>query len=213
MARRHRNFVEGMSLHVYQRGNNRQDMFHDEADRITFLAVLVDSAHRYHVRVHVWTLMDNHVHLVVTPETPEGLALTMQQVGRRYVPYFNRKYERTGGLWEGRYNAHLIDTERYWYRCLRYVELNRVRAKIVEAPQEYAWSSYHTHALGVSDPLVTHHDLYLRLGRTDAERQFAHRSLCATPLSECELAAIRNALRSGEPPCEPPAMTSLVSAA
>jgi putative transposase len=211
MARRHRMFEEGMSLHVHQRGNNRVDMFRDDIDRIVFLTVLHESCDRYHVRVHVWTFMDNHFHLVVTPQAPDSLARAMQQAGRRYVPYFNRRFARTGGLWEGRYSAHPIGTEKYWYRCLRYVELNRVRAGIVASPEEHAWSSYQNHAFGTSDPLVVEHPLYLALGETAAERQVAHRALCGVPLTECELGAIRYALRTGKPPVEPPAVTAVVA--
>jgi len=200
-----------MSHHVHQRGNNRQDIFHDDMDRMVFIAALVESSEKYHVRIHVWTFMDNHVHLVVTPETPDGLPRTMKHVGGRYVPYFNRKYGRTGTLWGERYKSHLIHTELYWFRCLRYVEFNRVRAGLVDAPHEYRWSSYHSHALGQADPLVTHHDLYLNLGRTPAERQMAYRALCGTPLTDFEVTAIRNSLRTGECPCEPPALTSLVT--
>ena len=98
MARRKRSFVKGLSLHIHQRGNNRQDMFHDDVDRMIFLAALVESSQRYHVAVHVWTFMDNHVHLIATPETPESVPRTMQQVGRRYVPYFNRRHKRTGAV-------------------------------------------------------------------------------------------------------------------
>jgi len=210
MARRHRRFVEGLSLHVHQRGNNRQDMFRDETDRLVFLTALVESSRRYDVRVHAWIFMNNHIHLIATPATPEGIPRTMQQVGRRYVPYFNRKYSRTGGLWEGRYSAHLIDTEVYWYRCLRYVELNRVRAGILATPGDDVWSSYRSHAFGARDPLITHHDLYLTLGRTRTERQRAHRALLGIPLADCELASIRQALRTGEPPLEPPALPSSV---
>lgn len=204
MPRRQRLFVEGLSLHVHQRGNNRQDIFHDDRDRTMFFGVLVEWAARYAVHVHVWTFMDNHFHLIVTPQTPDGVARTMQQVGRRYVPYFNRRHSRTGGLWEGRYSAHVIDTEAYWYRCLRYVELNPVRANIAGTPHEHRWSSYHAHAFGAEDALVTHHDLYLRLGATPSKRQNAHRALCHSALSDCEVAAIRSALRTGGYPVEPP---------
>jgi len=213
MARRHRTFIEGLSLHVHQRGNNRADMFHGDADRMVLLLMLADACKRYDVKVHVWILMDNHLHLIVTPSTPDGLARTMQQLGRRYVPYFNRRYARTGGLWEGRYSAHHIDSEMYWYRCTRYIELNRVRAGLVATPQEHPWSSYHAHAFGAADPLVVHHPLYVALGGTAAERQEAHRGLCGNPLSECELAVIRTALRTGQALIEPPAAVTVAAAA
>ena len=170
MPRRQRSFVEGLSLHVHNRGNNSVDMFHDDVDRTVFLLALGAACRQYDVDVHAWMLMDNHFHLIVTPHAPAGVPCAMQQVGRCYVPYFNRRAGRTGGLFEGRYSAHLMDTEVYWYRCLRYVELNRVRAGLVAAPEDYPWSSYRAHAFGTHDAVLTEHPLYLALGsgpRTD----------------------------------------------
>ncbi len=197
MARRRRWFLEGTSLHVHQRGNNRADMFHDTHDRVVFLIALLDASRKYRVAIHNWVLMTNHFHLLATPAEPASVPYMMQQLGRRYVPYFNRRSDRTGGLWEGRYSAHVVDTEAYWFKCARYIEMNPVRASMVTAPHEHPWSSYHAHAHGAGDNLVTPHALYAGLGASPLERQAAHRALCATPLSDVELASIRTALRTG----------------
>jgi putative transposase len=197
MPRRPRFFVEGHSLHIHQRGNNRTDMFRDEVDRAVFLMALAESAQKYDVGIHAWVLMNTHFHLLGTPASPDSVPDMMQQVGRRYVPFFNRRWERTGGLWEGRYSAHLVDTDTYWYRCLRYIEMNPVRANIVEEPNDHLWSSYRAHAHGTEDKLLTSHRLYEALGITPAERQTVYRALCGLPLSEIEIASIRHAIRTG----------------
>jgi putative transposase len=212
MARPRRMFPEGLPVHVHQRGNNRADMFRDVHDRVVFLMALLESSRRYEVAIHNWMLMDNHFHLLATPAGEESVPRMMQQVGRRYVPYFNKRSGRTGGLWEGRYSAHIVDSDAYLFRCVRYIEMNPVRASMVTAPHDHPWSSYHALAYGADDKLVRPHALYTALGRTPLERQTAHRAMCGTPLSDAELAAIRNALRTGMSGSELPEAVTLVSA-
>lgn len=104
--------------------------------------------------------MTTHVHAIVTGQEPESLSRMMQSLGRSYVRYFNKRYHRTGTLWEGRYWASLIADERYWLTCLRYVEMNPVAARMVSSPDAYPWSSYQAHAFGRSDRLLTAHPLF-----------------------------------------------------
>ncbi len=106
--------------------------------------------------------MTNHTHLLATPETENSLPKTMQSVGRRYVQYFNFTHSRTGTLWEGRYKATVIDSEAYLLTCMRYIELNPVRAGMVKAPSDYPWSSYGTNALGAPAGFV--HRIYFTNG-------------------------------------------------
>ena len=114
--------------------------------------------------------MTNHVHLLMTPDEAGQIARVMQSLGRRYVRYVNDRYHRTGTLWEGRYRACLVDSEDYLLRCYRYIELNPVRAAMVSAPVDYAWSSYRKNALGIDDNLVRPHRAYLALGANDEQR-------------------------------------------
>ena len=107
--------------------------------------------------------MTNHVHLLVTPETEQSLPKILQSVGRRYVQYFNYTYKRTGTLWEGRYKATLIDSERYLLTCMRYIELKPVRAGMVGHPGDYPRSSYPFNSRGDDNSLVTAHSIYRRL--------------------------------------------------
>ena len=119
--------------------------------------------------------MTNHVHLLLTPENSDSAALLMKHLGPRYVQYINRTYKRSGTLWEGRFRSCLAQTEDYLLACYRYIELNPVRAAMVNQPQDYRWTSYHANAQGTADPLVTPHEQYLQLGRDEATRHEAYR--------------------------------------
>lgn len=191
MARLPRYFVKGQPLHVIQRGNNRERIFAIEDDYRFYLECLHEATQRQRLAIHAYVLMTNHVHLLATPATETSLPKTLQSVGRRYVQYFNYTYGRTGTLWEGRYRATLVDTKRYLLTCMRYIELNPVRARMVGHPREYPWSSYRTHAYGQADELVQDHELYERLGRSAKARQAAYRGLCRAPIPKVELTTIR----------------------
>jgi putative transposase len=198
MARRRRLRIAGVSHHVIQRGNNRTQIFlgHDDYER--FITILRGAASRHRVEIHGYVLMSNHVHLLTTSRTPTGIEKTMHSVGFQYARYFNDHHQRTGALYEGRYRATIIDNEAYWFRCLRYVELNPVRAGLVSGPELYYWSSYAANALGSSDALVTPHAKYLELGRTAQERQRSWRKICAISMSAEELGELRAAVHRGD---------------
>ena len=193
MARLPRFFASGVPLHIIQRGNNRQKLFSQITDYQVYLDWLQEAAQWHECAIHAYVLMPNHVHLLVTPSHQESVPKTFQSLGRRYVQYFNATYERTGTLWEGRYRATLIESEAYLLTCYRYIELNPVRAEMVRHPRDYSWSSYHTHAEGKSNSLLTPHNLYQRLGRTSTLRQQAYRALFRQHLSGETIDAIREA--------------------
>ena len=193
MARLARYFVKGQPQHLIQRGNNREPIFAADEDYRFYLKCLKDAADRVGTSIHAYVLMTNHVHLLVTPEFEESLPKTLQSVGRRYVQYFNHTYKRTGTLWEGRYKATLIDSDQYLLTCMRYIELNPVRADMVDHPTDYPWLSYHSNAMGLDDVLLTPHLLYKRLGKNATERQKAYRQLFRAQLSNGDLESIREA--------------------
>jgi len=197
MARLPRYFVPDQPLHVIQRGNDRQAIFAEEADYLFYLQSLHAAAQRHGLAIHAYVLMTNHVHLLVSPQRSESVGKTMQSVGRRYVRYFNDRYGRTGTRWEGRYRATVLDSEGYLLSCYRYIELNPVRAGMVAHPRDYRWSSYRSHAEGESDPMITDHDLFRRLGRSALARQAAYRALFKSHLGEATLTAIRDATNKG----------------
>jgi putative transposase len=197
MARLPRYSVPGQPQHVNQRGNNRSALFATTTDYMYFHECLRTACEQHGCQIHAYVFMTNHVHLLMTPQSESGIGKVMQSVGRRYVQYFNFSAQRTGTLWEGRYKATVIDTERYLLTCYRYVELNPVRAGMVAAPGEYRWSSFGANALGRLDPLVTSHGQYLALGADPDTRQAAYRALFPACIDGHTLGAIREATNKG----------------
>jgi putative transposase len=199
MARFPRLVLPHQPHHVVQRGNDRRLIFREAEDYQRFLGWLKESARFYRVAIHAYVLMPNHLHLLATPIDDEGLAKTMQKVGRFYVPWFNNKYERYGGLFQGRFRTSLVDSERYFLTCSRYIELNPVRAQLALAPLDYPWSSFAHHAGVRPDPLVTEHSLYWALGNTPFQREAAYLDLIEQGLSTDELDAINISVLKGQP--------------
>lgn len=177
MARLPRISPVDVPVHIIQRGNNRQVCFVTEEDRGAFTGWLTEYSKKYKVDVHAWVMMSNHVHLLCTPRHEGALSSMIQSLGRSYVRYFNKEYQRSGTLWEGRYKSCLIQTERYLLEVYRYIELNPVRAGLVTDPGEYDWSSYQANALGMGSDLRIPHLEYLALGGDSEERQRNYRTL------------------------------------
>lgn len=193
MARLPRFDIPGQPQHVIQRGNNRSAIFADEEDYEFYLKKLGDACQKHQCDLHAYVLMTNHVHLLLTPHAKGGIGKVMQMLGRYYVQYFNYRYSRTGTLWEGRYKASVIDSEQYLLTCSRYIELNPVRAGMVEHPRDYLWSSYHFNAMGVGSALIKPHSIYNDLGVNAFECQAAYRGLFAEPVSDEVIEEIRAA--------------------
>jgi putative transposase len=199
VPRKPRFFLPDVPAHVVQRGNNRQPVFYEESDYRAYREWLVEGAQRYGCAVHAYVLMTNHVHLLLTPQERDSASRLLQYVGRRYVPYVNHKYGRTGTLWEGRFKASIVDASQYLLSCYRYIELNPVRAGMVDAPSGYRWSSYRANAQGVGDPVVSPHHMYLGLGEDDQTRRSAYRRLFRGHVGEQHLDEIRGCLQTGTP--------------
>ena len=133
------------------------------------------------------------MHLLMTPRSGNGISKVMQYIGRYYVQYFNNQYRRTGTLWEGRYKATLLDSERYLLTCSRYIELNPVRARMVKEPADYPWSSFHYNALGREDRLVSPHIVYEALGRDELSCRSNYNALFESHIPKAEIEEIRSA--------------------
>ena len=197
MARKVRFSPVGIPQHIIQRGNNRQICFGHEGDFKAYLHWLKEYSGKQQVSIHAWVLMTNHVHLLCTPHTEHGVSKMMQSLGRSYVRYFNHSYQRTGTLWEGRFKACLVNAPEYLFHLYRYIELNPVRAMMVEDPADYAWSSYQCNGLGSSSCLLTPHPLYLELGANPSIRQEQYRSLFSSHVEAELLTDIRKASNKG----------------
>ena len=197
MARPPRLELAGVPLHVIQRGNNRAACFFGDVDRRFYLKCLARASRRARCAVHAYVLMTNHVHLLVTPETPGAVALMMQEMGRRYVRVINTIHGRSGTLWEGRFKSSLVGSERYLLKCHQYIELNPVRAGIASTAAAYPWSS-HSHYLGEqTSPLISEHSCYRALGSDPAERRRAFRALFEQELEAESIQRIREAIHAG----------------
>ena len=198
MPRRSRHYISGRPYHLVQRGNNREACFIELEDYRFYLALWREVSRRYDTAVNAYCPMTNHIHFLATPGQPDSLSNTMRVVGSRYAQHINRKYRRTGTLWEGRHKASLVKSERYLLNCYRYIELNPVRAGMVNGPEEYSWSSYRANA-GNEPAWLVPHDEYLRLGSDRTERSAAYRALFRYGIDEDDLHAIRKASHYNQP--------------
>lgn len=203
MARLPRLILPGQPHHVVLRGNNRQAIFFSDVDRQHWLDILAEAAALYRVAIHAFVLMDNHVHLLLSPENAEGLSRMMQAVGRRYVGWFNARHQRSGTLWEGRFRAGLIEGERHLLACMRYIELNPVRAGLCTEAAQWPWSSA-AHHLGLTrQSLITEHPLYWSLGNTPFEREHAYREFLQQGVAPAEVDLFTQAVLRGRPVASP----------
>lgn len=199
MPRKPRLYAADVPCHIVQRGNNRHACFYGAEDYGLYMNTLLEALTKYEVKLHAFVLMTNHVHLLMTPSDHEGISLVMQYIGRRYVRNINAIYGRTGTLWEGRHKASLIDSEHYLLTCMRYIELNPVRAKMVVLPEEYKWSSYHANALGKEIKGLTPDQVYQVLDASPKARRKAYRELFKQPLLSSQVNQLRECLNHNYP--------------
>lgn len=191
MGRQLRHIVPDWPVHIVQRGSDRMVCFRDEPDYLVYLALLRVISASAGCAIHAYCLMSNHVHLLTTPASSGACSSMMKGLAQRYAYYFNRKYVRTGPLWDGRFRSCLVDSARYVLACYRYVELNPVRAGIVSHPDAYRWSSYAVNAGSRTDPLIVRHP------EVSALAMPAYIRLLGECLSNELATAIREATNSG----------------
>jgi putative transposase len=199
MPRRPRIHLDGVPLHIVQRGHNREPCFFADDDYLCYLHWLDEALKETGCALHAYVLMTNHVHLLLTPMDAKAVPGLLISLGRRYVQYINRTYRRTGTLWDSRYKSSLVHADTYLLTCQRYIELNPVRAAMVNDPADYRWSSYRANGLGEPNPRLTPHALYDALGQREAERQAAYRSLFRAHLDTAAIDDIRLALNQCQP--------------
>lgn len=197
MPRAPRIDIPGLPQHVRVRGNDRSNIFSCDEDRLAYLGCVDEARKNRGCDIHAFVLMDNHVHLLATPSAPFAISRMMQDVGRAYVRRFNERRGRTGTLYEGRFKSSLVETQTYFLACMRYIELNPVRAEMVGAPEEFRWSSFHQNASGDPSGMLTPHAEYLALGRDAQARRAAYLSLFEEAITEEQLRAIRESMRQG----------------
>ena len=199
MPRKPRFVIPDVPMHVVQRGHSGNPVFIEEADYQAYIKWLKEGAKRYHCAIHAYVLMTNHIHILTTPADTQGVSRMMQYIGRFYVPYINHTYGTSGSIWEGRYKASLVQEENYLLICMRYIELNPVRANMVRYPAQYRWSSFRCNGQGKEDELVTHHPLYKSLGNDKRACAHAYKGLFKARLDKDILNEIRSAWQTGTP--------------
>jgi len=185
MPRIARAVAKGYPHHVVQRGNNKQKVFFDDRDKTEYLSLLKKYSEKWTSPVLAYCLMSNHIHLLSKPNNEESLHKMMQGVTLCYTQYINRKYKRSGRLWESRYHSCVVDKDRYLWAVARYIEQNPVRAKMVTRAEDYAYSSAHAHLSSTKDEVLSE-ELFEESQRKDYVK------LISTPNSEEELTDIRD---------------------
>jgi putative transposase len=197
MPRGPRLIIPEVAVHIVQRGHDRRDCFREDTDYLVYLANLNELAGKVGCAVHAYCLMTNHIHMLLTPSQAHSCARLMRNLGQRYVQYFNRRYERSGTLWEGRFWSCLVDSASYVVGCYRYIERNPVRAGMVPMPHSYRWSSYSGNAGLVANQLLAHHAEYLALSEDETARHAAYRLMLSEEDDPVFLTAIRDATNGG----------------
>ena len=184
-------------MHVIQRGHNRDATFHDAQDFECYREILWQASTRTACAIHAYALMSNHIHLLLTPANLLGASRLMQRAGSQYVRYWNKRHRRSGTLWDGRFKSSIVETDRYFLACCRYIDRNPVQAGIVADAQSYPWSSHRHLAYGLEDRLLTSHPSYEALAETAELRQATYREYCAPERPGNGAQAIRSATRCG----------------
>ena len=187
MARRYRSIFPGHPHHVIQRGNRRQQVFFSDEDRYFYLKSMREKCDKYAVKILAYCLMGNHVHLVLVPSSWKSLALAVGESHKTYTKMINKREKWRGYLWQGRFLSFILG-EVYFWTVMRYVELNPVRAKIVERAEDYRWSSARAHVQGAEDSILDQVDLLPNW-----------RNILRSDLSAEDLQKIRLSCSSGQP--------------
>jgi putative transposase len=199
MPRSRRLIFPGAPHHVIQRGHNKERCFFRERDFVLYLGLLQEYARKHGCQIHAYVLMTNHVHLLVTPGDERSISEMLRSVHQQYVQFVNREYGRCGSAWQGRFHLSYVDTASYFMTCQRYIELNPVRAGMVQRAGDYAWSSHRHNAFGAPCGLLTPHATYLSLAESEDRRRSAYRELFRAEIPEDCLQRIRIAAAGNRP--------------
>lgn len=199
MARHPRIFVRDYPHHVVQRGHDSSAVFVESADYEYYLANLLEWKTHFDIDVYAYCLMTNHVHLVLAPRTEgTGISGLMRRLSARQARYVNRRERRSGTLWGGRFKSSVVDSENYLLACMRYVDLNPVRAGICLHPADYLWSSYAQKAGLRTEEWLDLDPVTARLGDGQAARRRAYIAFVEAEIPDDEHNMIRTAVRRNQ---------------
>jgi len=199
MSRKARVTLPNTPHHIMQRGHNRQAVFYSEDDFHYYKENLIDFKKQFGCKVYAYCLMTNHVHLIVNPgKNPESLSLLMKRLAGRQTRHVNTVKKRSGSLWEGRFKSSIISSKEYLLACCRYIELNPLRAGLVDALEDYHWSSYGRKVQGLRDKAVDLDHVYKALGDNKKERQSVYKDYIIETITGEELQFIRDAIQRNQ---------------
>lgn len=199
MPRKARILVAGCAHHLVQRGHNRSVVLAEEGDCRYYLENLFEWKTALNIKVYAWCLMTNHIHLLVEPgDDPSTLSQLMKRINGRQAAYVNTLEGRSGALWEGRFKASPVQSELYLLSCLRYIELNPVRAGMVQAPEHYRWSSYRGRMGLRRDRLLDDPPAYLLLGNTLQERRRHYEAFVGQGIENDEVSFISESVNRNQ---------------
>lgn len=199
MPRQARLVLPNCPHHVIQRGHNRQVVFVGDEDYLFYLDTLQKWKTEFDCKIYAYCLMTNHVHLVIDPGgDPDHLGLLMKRVAGRQTRYVNTMEKRSGSLWEGRYKSSPVQADKYLLACCRYVELNPLRAGMVDDPANYRWSSCPAKVGLTQQPWLDLDPYYLSLGASDVQRAKSYAAWLRETVPELELKLIREATQRGQ---------------
>jgi len=188
-----------MPLHIVQRGHDRNAVFVQQTDYVYYLENLKQVKADLHIKVFGYCLMTNHVHLLLAPgDDVSNISRLMKILAARQTRYVNKLEKRSGTLWEGRFKASLIDSDSYLLACYRYVDLNPVRARLVNTPLEYRWSSFREHAGSAPTGWLDDAPSFLDLGRTASDRRASYLEFVNQLIPESQLQLIRSAIQRNQ---------------
>lgn len=199
MPRQARFVLAAVAAHVTQRGHNGVDCFRCDSDYLLYLLHLRELCDKHGCAIHAYCLMTNHVHLLLTPSSPQACIHLMRDLGQRYVQYFNRRYSRNGTLWQGRYWANIAQSAPYVLGCYRYIERNPVVAGMVRAAPDYPWSTAAANTGIRTDSWITPHAEYLALSDDARSRQASYARMLSDALEPDLVREIRESRDTGYP--------------
>jgi putative transposase len=195
MPRPPRISLGGLVYHIINRGNNRQTVFKDEGDFIVYLKTIKKFQGKYLFKLYAYCLMNNHVHLIIEPSKTNTLSKIIQSITLSHIRLYHSKYKSSGHLWQGRFKSSIIQTDEYLLECIKYIELNPVRANMVINPHGYRWSSYRFQTFGEDEyKLVDNDPMYLSLADTPQERQRIYRDFISSEQNQNIITAIRKSI-------------------
>ena len=175
MPRKKRHLIDDGIYHVFNRGNDRQRLFREEEDFVYFLKCLEKEKTILKAQIYHYCLMSNHFHFLLKVRLGDHLPILMHRLQLGYARYFKRKYKLIGHLFQSRFKSPHIREESYYLQCGRYIERNPVKARQIQDPSQYLWSSASFYTRGTINPILTANIYYHELGSTPEERQRRYR--------------------------------------